>query len=93
MEASNENASMADNKPELEEGMFYEKVFGPEKVRVEFNDKGGIAKLVFEDKNGQTLEVADKRLVSRCLMYYAKHTDFGKVAELRALEPMCCRML
>jgi hypothetical protein len=44
-----------------------------------------IAKLVFEDKNGQTLEVSDKRLVSRCLMYYAKHTEFKNVADLRKL--------
>ena len=28
------------SEPSLEEGMYYEKVFGPEKVKVDFNDKG-----------------------------------------------------
>jgi hypothetical protein len=79
-------ASQPQNQPSsLEEGMYYERVFGPEKVKVFFNEKKELAKLVFEDKNGQTLEVSDKRLVSRCLMYYAKYTDF-KVSELRELN-------
>jgi hypothetical protein len=75
------------DKPSVEEGMYYERIFGPEKVRVMFNDKQELAKIVFEDKNGQSLEVSEPRLVSRVLMYYAKHTDFKKVAELRKLAP------
>ena len=80
--------SQPQNQPSLEEGMYYERVFGPEKVRVIFKEGSDeIQKLVFEDKNGQTLEVSDKRLVSRCLMYYAKYTEFKNVSELRALKP------
>jgi len=87
-ESGKPGASQAvQSEPSLEEGMYYEKVFGPEKVKVDFNDKGELQKLVFEDKNGQTLEVAEERLVSRCLMYFAKYTDFGNVAELRKLAP------
>lgn len=73
-----------------EEGLYYERVFGPEKVRVMFREKDGkqeIDKLVFEDKNGQTLEVSGKRLISRVLMYYAKYTEFKNVSELRKLAP------
>jgi hypothetical protein len=74
--------------PLLEEGMYYERVFGPEKVRVMLNEQTkDLAKIVFEDKNGQTLEIADHRLVSRVLMYYAKYTEFKNVAELRKLAP------
>jgi hypothetical protein len=78
------------NSNPREEGMYYERVFGPEKVRVMFKEKDGeqeIAKLVFEDKNGQTLEVSDRRLISRCLMYYAKYTEFKNISELRKLAP------
>jgi hypothetical protein len=76
-----------ESSPLLEEGMYYEKVFGPEKVRVMFNELLDTTKIVFEDKNGQSLEVADPRLVSRVLMYYAKYTEFKSVAELRKLAP------
>jgi hypothetical protein len=81
-----------ESSPPLEEGMYYERVFGPEKVRVMFNetrehDSSSISKIVFEDRNGQSLEISDGRLVSRVLMYYAKYTDFKNVAELRKLAP------
>jgi hypothetical protein len=83
---------------QLEAGMYYEKVFSPEKVQVSFgNILGGesgtdvigqrLEKLVFTDKNGQTLEVVEQRLISRVLMYFAKYTEFGKVSELRSLKP------
>jgi hypothetical protein len=81
-------SSQPESKPSLEEGMYYERVFGPEKVRVMFDEKTKeLAKIVFEDKNGQSLEIVDPRLVSRVLMYYAKYTEFKNVAELRKLAP------
>jgi len=72
---------------QLEAGMYYEKVFSPESVQVIFgNILGGesgtdvvgqrLEKLVFSDKNGQTLAVAEQRLISRVLMYLVKYTGF-----------------
>jgi hypothetical protein len=53
-----------------------------------FNPKGGdTSSLVCEDKNGQTLQVSEPRLVSRVLMYFAPYTEFGNISELRQLEP------
>jgi hypothetical protein len=83
---------------QLEAGMYYEKVFSPESVQVIFgNILGGesgtdvvgqrLEKLTFTDKNGQTLELKEHRLISRVLMYFAKYTEFGKVSELRSLKP------
>jgi hypothetical protein len=87
-----ENVQLGSKKsgPSLEEGMYYERVFAPSKCRVIFNEIDGklqLAKIVLEDENGQSLEVSDKRLVSRVLMYLAKYTSFGNVAALRELEP------
>jgi hypothetical protein len=70
------------------EGTYYERVFAPEKVRVLFDEKTQkLAKVVFEDKNSQSLEISEPRLVSRTLMYFAKYTEFKNVAELRKLAP------
>jgi hypothetical protein len=70
------------------EGTYYERVFAPEKVRVLFDDKSkDLAKIIFEDKNGQSLEIAEPRLVSRVLMYFAKYTEFKNVAGLREQAP------
>lgn len=85
MSASNGQVKKHDGS--LEEGMYYERAFSPEKVKVFFDDKQHLTKLVLEDKNGQTLEVADKRLVSRVFMYLAKYTEGLTVANLRTLSP------
>lgn len=92
---SGESVSMSKSKElvetkqsPLEEGMYYERAFSPEKVKVFFDtiqDKQYLSKLVLEDKNGQTLEVSDKRLVSRLFMYLAKYTEGLTVSNLRAL--------
>ena len=85
--AENAQPGSKKSQPSLEEGMYYERVFSPSKCRVMFNERQQLAKIILEDQNGQSLEVADKRLVSRVLMYLAKYTAFGNVAALRELEP------
>lgn len=65
-----------------EEGMYYERVFAPEKIRV-VRSKDGEVSLVLSDINGQELTVAGKRLVSRVMRYIV-----GKTAKVNDLIEM-----
>lgn len=77
-----------------EEGMYYERVMSPVKIRViaiEHPKKRtwkqaqeGNIKLVLEDKKGQTMEVKGRRLVSRVLGYLQPFTNLSR-SELKEL--------
>jgi hypothetical protein len=89
------------NKFDPQEGLYYEKVFSPEKVEVFRNviesAKTEVGKqppkklrfetrLVLSDKRGHKLEVKGKRLVHRVLQYLQPWTSFGSVGALAELE-------
>lgn len=91
-----------ENKYDPSEGLFYEKVFSPQKVEV-FRDQVGTTgknqvgkqppkklrfetRLVLSDKLGHKQEVKGRRLVHRVMQYLQPWTSFDSVSALTDLE-------
>ena len=98
----NQKIEKIENKYDPSEGVFYEKVFSPEKVAV-FRDQVGTTektevgkeppkklrfetRLVLSDKRGHKLEVKGRRLVHRVMQYLQPWTSFKTLGALAELE-------
>jgi len=69
-----------------DEGMFYEKVFGPQTVRIEADEKNPKRKtIVLTDENGEQITLIDRHAVRRFFEYFYRKIGI-KYKELTAME-------
>lgn len=66
------------NKPEIEEGMFYERTFTPTMARLttETIDKTDVRILTLEDVNGEQMQIVGSKLIRKVCYYVRKYTDW-----------------
>jgi len=74
-----------EQKHDLEEGMFYEQVFGPVEIRIERDEETGQRFMTLIDANGETMTIVGRTLQTKVCYYLRKYTEFK---DLHTCKPM-----